>query len=32
MVATAVLMAKADNFTLGQELTVRVPHSVLTLM
>jgi hypothetical protein len=27
-----ILVAEADKFTLGQELTVQVPHSVLTLM
>jgi hypothetical protein len=29
LVATAILMSKADKLTLGQELTVHVPHSVL---
>jgi hypothetical protein len=29
LVATAILVAKADKVTLGQELTVSVPHSVL---
>jgi hypothetical protein len=29
LVATAVLMTKADKLTLGQELTFRVPHSIL---
>jgi hypothetical protein len=32
LAATAVLVAEADKLTLGQELAVRVPHSVLTLM
>jgi hypothetical protein len=32
MVVTAVLVAKAEKLTLGQELTVWVPHSILTLM
>jgi hypothetical protein len=32
LAVTAVLMAEADKLTLGQELTVQVPHSVLTLM
>jgi hypothetical protein len=32
LVATAAPVAEADKLTLGQELTVQVPHSVLTLM
>jgi hypothetical protein len=32
LAATAVLVAKTDKLTLGQELTVQVPHFVLTLM
>jgi hypothetical protein len=32
LVATAILVAEADKLTLGQELTVWVPHSALTLM
>jgi hypothetical protein len=32
LVATAVLVTETDKFTLGQELTVQVPHSVMTLM
>jgi hypothetical protein len=32
LVATAVLVAEADKLTLGQELTIQVPHSVLTLI
>jgi hypothetical protein len=32
MAATAVLVAEADKLTLGQELTVLVPQSILTLM
>jgi hypothetical protein len=29
---TVVLVAEADKLTLGHELTVQVPHSILTLM
>jgi hypothetical protein len=32
LAATAILAAEADKLTLGQELTVLVPHPVLTLM
>jgi hypothetical protein len=32
LAATAALVAEAHKLTLGQELTVQVPHSVLTLM
>jgi hypothetical protein len=32
LAATAVLVAEADKLMLGQEFTVQVPHSVLTLM
>jgi hypothetical protein len=32
LAATAILVAEAAKLTLGQEHTVRVPHSVLTLM
>jgi hypothetical protein len=32
LVTTGVLVAKADKLTLGQELTVQFPHSVLTVM
>jgi hypothetical protein len=32
LAATAILVAEADNLTLGRKLTVQVPHSVLTLM
>jgi hypothetical protein len=32
LAATAALVTEADKFTLGQELTVWVPHSILTLM
>jgi hypothetical protein len=32
LAATAILVAEADKLTLEQELTVRVPHSVLTLI
>jgi hypothetical protein len=32
LTATAVLVAEAEKLTLEQELTVQVPHSVLTLM
>jgi hypothetical protein len=32
LTATAALVIEADKLTLGQELTVWVPHSVLTLM
>jgi hypothetical protein len=31
-VASAILVTEADKLTLGQELTVHVLHSVLTLM
>jgi hypothetical protein len=32
LAATAALVTEADMLTVGQELTVRVPHYVLTLM
>jgi hypothetical protein len=32
LVVIAVFVAEADKLALGQELTVQVPHSVLTLM
>jgi hypothetical protein len=32
LVATAILVAKADKLTLGQECTVQVTHSILTVM
>jgi hypothetical protein len=32
LAVTAILVADADKLALGQELTVQVPHSVLTLM
>jgi hypothetical protein len=32
LAATAALVAEAGKLTLGQELTVWVPHSILTLM
>jgi hypothetical protein len=32
LMATAVLVAEADRLTLGQELTVGVPHSILTII
>jgi hypothetical protein len=32
LAATTALVAEADKLALGQELTVQVPHSVLTLM
>jgi hypothetical protein len=32
LAATAAQVTEADKLTLGQELTVRVPHAVLTLM
>lgn len=32
LAATALLVSEADKLTMGQELTVQVPHSVLTLM
>jgi hypothetical protein len=32
LLATAILVAEADKLTLGQELIVHVPHSVLTFM
>jgi hypothetical protein len=32
LAASAALVKEADKLTLGQELTVWVPHSVLTLM
>jgi hypothetical protein len=32
LAATATLVTEADKLTLGQELTVLVPHSILTLM
>ena len=32
LAATALLVSEADKLTMGQELTVRLPHSVLTLM
>jgi hypothetical protein len=32
MAATAILVAEADKLALRQKLTVRVSHSVLTLM
>jgi hypothetical protein len=32
LAAIAILVAEADKLTLGQELTVQAPHSVLTLM
>jgi hypothetical protein len=31
LTATAVLMAEVNKLTLGKELTVQVPHSILTL-
>jgi hypothetical protein len=31
LAATVAIVTEADNLTLGQELTARVPHSVLTL-
>jgi hypothetical protein len=32
LAATAALVTEADKLSLGQELTVWVPHSILTLM
>jgi hypothetical protein len=32
LAATAALVTEADKLTLGQELTIQAPHSVLTLM
>jgi hypothetical protein len=31
LAATIAMVTEADKLTLGQELTVEVPHSVLTL-
>jgi hypothetical protein len=31
LAATVALVTEADDLTLGQELTVQVPHSILTL-
>ena len=32
LAATALLVSEADKVTMGQELTVQMPYSVLTLM
>jgi hypothetical protein len=32
LAATTILVAEADKLALGQEITVRVPNSILTLM
>lgn len=32
LAATALLAQEADKLTLGRQLIIRVPHSVLTLM
>jgi hypothetical protein len=32
LAATTALVTEADKLTLGQELTVQVPHSILTFM